>query len=376
MNHSEQEFTPIWAAGFMSGTSLDAVDAAMILTDGVRVLEFGPVAERKYTPEERAVLQDAVTRARDWNWQGDPPDFSDAMKVLTATHIDAFEAMLEGWDGPRPAIAGVHGQTVLHRRPKDGAMGATLQILDAATLQAGLDVPLAYDFRSADVAAGGEGAPLAPIYHQALLARTGYENAAALNLGGVANITICEADGHMTAFDTGPANGPIDEWIERHGRGTYDNGGALAAAGRVDEGLLAQLLDHPYFDERPPKSLDRYDFNGDLVDGLSLEDGAATLTALSARAVACGFEHAGTEPQQLIVCGGGRHNPVLMALLEKACPCDVLSAEAAGWRGDSIEAEAFAYLAVRTLRGLPISFPSTTGAPEAMGGGVLNKGKT
>ncbi len=371
MNHLDEDFSPIWAAGFMSGTSLDAVDAAMILTDGTRVLEFGPVAECKYTVEERAVLQAAVTAARAWSWQGKAPDFSAALEVLTRTHKEAWDKMLDGWDGPLPAIAGVHGQTVLHRRPVDGMLGATLQILDAAGLQAALGVPLAYDFRSADVAAGGEGAPLAPIYHKALLARSGYQNAAALNLGGVANITLCEADGTLLAFDTGPANGPIDEWVEGHGGGTYDKDGALAGAGRVHQGLLDQLLDHPYFDETPPKSLDRYDFNANLVRGLTIEDGAATLAALSAGAVARGFEHASDTPAQLIACGGGRHNPVLMAMIEKACPCPVISAEQAGWRGDSIEAEAFAYLAVRTLRGLPISFPGTTGVDEAMRGGRM-----
>ena len=357
----------------MSGTSLDAVDVAMIYTDGVDILDFGPIAERKYTPEERAILQEAVTRARAWSWQGDQPDFGAACKVLTQTHKAAWDKMLDGWDGPWPELAGVHGQTVLHRRPQNGVTGATLQILDAEALQDALGVPLAYDFRSADVAAGGEGAPLAPIYHQALLARSGYKNAAVLNLGGVGNITLCEAEGQMCAFDTGPANGPIDEWIEAHGRGTYDADGALAGAGRVDEDRLKQILAHPYFMEPPPKSLDRYDFDAELVRGLSVEDGAATLTALSAQAVARGFAHAKTQPEQLIACGGGRHNPVLMALLEKACPCAVKSAEAAGWRGDSIEAEAFAFLAVRILRSLPISFPGTTGAKEAMTGGVVLK---
>lgn len=371
MNRQEQEFEPIWAAGFMSGTSLDAVDAAMILTDGIQILDFGPVAERKYTPAERAVLRAAVNAARDWNWQGDPPDFIEACAVLTATHKDALDKMLAGWDGPAPSLAGVHGQTVLHRRPKDGHKGATLQILDALALRSELGMRLAHDFRSTDVAAGGEGAPLAPIYHQALLARSGYANAGVLNLGGVANITICEADGAMTAFDTGPANGPIDEWVEGHGAGTYDKDGALAGAGQVHEGLLAQLLDHPYFNEAPPKSLDRYDFNANLVRGLSLADGAATLAAFCAGSVARGFEHAGTRPQELIICGGGRRNPALMATLSEDVPCRVLSAESAGWRGDSIEAEAFAFLAARTLRGLPISFPSTTGAPEPMSGGVV-----
>lgn len=373
MNHQKQEFAPIWSAGFMSGTSLDAVDAAMILTDGVHILDFGPVAERKYSPGERALLQASVNAARTWKWAGPEPDFTAACEVLTRAHKDAWHTMLEGWNGPLPALAGVHGQTVLHRRPKGETIGATRQILDAPGLQAALGVPLAYDFRSADVAAGGEGAPLAPIYHQALLARSGYTNAAALNLGGVANLTLCEGDGALTAFDTGPANGPIDEWVEGHGEGTYDKDGALAGAGRVHEGLLAQLLDHPYFDEAPPKSLDRYDFDANLVRGLSLQDGAATLAALCARAVARGFEHADLQPDQLIVCGGGRHNPALIAMLAEHVPCKVASAEQAGWRGDSIEAEAFAFLAVRTLRGLPISFPGTTGIGTSMTGGTLFK---
>ncbi len=355
----------------MSGTSLDAVDAAMVLTDGEAILAFGAVAERKYSAGERAVLQNAVDRARGWNWEGEAPDFTAACDVLTRTHREAWDAMLGRWDGPMPQLAGVHGQTVLHRRPKDGAKGATLQILDAGGLRKALGVPLAYDFRSADVAAGGEGAPLAPVYHKALLARSGYDNAAVLNLGGVANITICEADGALMAFDTGPANGPIDEWVEGHGRGTYDQGGVLASAGRVHEGLLAQLLDHPYFDEPPPKSLDRYDFNANLARGLSIEDGAATLAALCAGSVARGFEHGRRVPEQLIVCGGGRHNPALMAMLAEHVPCAVLSAEEANWRGDSIEAEAFAFLAVRTLRSLPISFPGTTGVRAGLEGGKM-----
>lgn len=371
LNHQNKELSPVWAAGFMSGTSLDAVDAAMILTDGEKVLEFGPVAERKYTAPERAILQAAVARARVWNWQGPAPDYADALKVITQTHADAFAQMLESWDGPPPVIAGVHGQTVLHKRPKDGAPGATRQIIDAPAMRAALGIRLAYDFRSADVAAGGEGAPLAPVYHRALLTFARLQNAAVLNLGGVANITLAQPDGSLVAFDTGPANGPIDEWVEGHERGTYDEDGHIAGAGMVHEGLLAQLLDHPYFNEAPPKSLDRYDFDANLVRGLSLEDGAATLAAFSASAVARGFEHADLTPESLIVCGGGRRNPVLMAMLETHVPCAVLPAEELGWRGDSIEAEAFALLAVRTMRGLPISFPTTTGVPSALTGGKL-----
>ena len=357
----------------MSGTSLDAVDAAMILTDGERVLDFGAVAERKYSPSERAVLQEATQAAREWNWTGAQPErlFQAAREVVTATHAEAWAQMLAEWDGPMPGLAGVHGQTVLHRRPRGEIAGATLQLIDAAGVQAALGVQLAYDFRSADVAAGGQGAPLAPAYHVALLERMGDEVAVALNLGGVANITGRLSDGSVIAFDTGPANGPIDEWVEGHGRGTHDAGGALAGAGHVHEGLLAQLFEHDWFMEAPPKSLDRYDFNANMARGRAREDGAATLTAFSARAVAAGVAQLGERPARVIACGGGRHNPALMGMLAEALPCPLMRAEEAGWRGDSIEAEAFAFLAARTVRGLPISWPMTTGVSTPMRGGRL-----
>lgn len=354
----------------MSGTSLDAVDAAMILTDGKDVLDFGSTVERKYTVAERDVLKAATEAARAWNWAGPPPEaeFDAARRVITETHREAYEDLC---DGAGAVLAGVHGQTVLHKRPSGGQAGATLQLIDPGAMQAALGVPLAYDFRSADVAAGGQGAPLAPAYHGALMRRMGDAAAVVLNLGGVANITAMRADGSLVAFDTGPANGPIDEWVEGHGRGTHDAGGAFASAGRVHEGLLLQLFEHQWFAEAPPKSLDRYDFNASMVRGLSFEDGAATLTAFSARSVAAGIAQLEDAPARVIACGGGRHNPALMAALREALPCALITAEDAGWRGDSIEAEAFAFLAARTLRGLPISWPMTTGVPEPMTGGLL-----
>jgi len=367
-------FDPIWVAGFMSGTSLDAVDGALLLTDGARIFEFGPVIERKYTPEERSVLQVATDAARAWNWQGPQPDtpFAAAREVITTTHADAFSKLIAQASDRNISLAGVHGQTVLHRRPTDMAKGATLQLIDADALSQAFALPVAYDFRSDDVAAGGQGAPLAPAYHAALIAGQGDEPMAVLNLGGVANITARMTDGSLIAFDTGPANGPIDEWVEGHDQGTYDQGGRLAAAGQVHEGLLADLLEHPWFSETPPKSLDRYDFHAGMARGLSLADGAATLTAFSAAAVAAGIAQLPETPTKVIACGGGRHNPVLMDMLAKALPCAILTAEQVGWRGDSIEAEAFALLAARTLRGLPISFPMTTGAPKPMTGGRIS----
>ena len=357
----------------MSGTSLDAVDAAMILTDGEEVLEFGPSVERAYTASERAVLQAATDEARAWNWSGPRPEsaFEDAEDVIASTHAEAFRSLLNQWDGPQPQVCGVHGQTVLHKRATEGRQGATLQLCPAARLQRIFRQTLVYDFRSADVAAGGQGAPLAPAYHGALMDRLGAEPACILNLGGVANITARLSDGRLLAFDTGPANGPIDEWVEGHDRGRFDLDGKFAAAGRVHEGLLAQLFEHPWFSEAPPKSLDRYDFNASMARGLSFEDGAATLTAFSARAVAAGVALIKETPSKIIACGGGRRNPALMQALQKNINCPVLSAEDAGWDGDAIEAQAFAFLAVRKLRELPISWPGTTGVPAPVTGGVV-----
>ena len=357
----------------MSGTSLDAVDAALILTDGERVLDFGATAERKYLPVERSILQQATEAARAWNWDGPAPEaiFDKARKVVTSTHKAIWDELLNGWTGQKPVLAGVHGQTVLHKAPQQGRNGATLQLIDGPALRKALGVSLAYDFRSHDVSSGGQGAPLAPAYHAALLKRLGDETACVLNLGGVANITARMPDATLIAFDTGPANGPIDEWVEGHGINTHDAGGKLAKAGHVDEDLLARLLNHDWFGVAPPKSLDRYDFNAGMVDGLSVEDGAATLTVFSARAVAAGLAQLPDYPARLIACGGGRHNPVLMDALAQAVSCPVLTAEDAGWRGDSIEAEAFAFLAARSAKGLPISWPGTTGVSEPMTGGKL-----
>ncbi len=364
-------FSPIWALGFMSGTSLDAVDAALIRTDGEAVLDFGPVAERTYTDAERSVLAEAVQAAIQWNWEGERPEgaFRAACDVLTKAHSDAFSEVVSKCSvAQRPVLAGIHGQTVLHRPPTPGRVGATLQIVDEMAIAQAFGIPVGFDFRSDDVAAGGQGAPLAPVYHQALCHDVS-EPVAVLNLGGVANLTYVSDGEPLLGFDCGPANGPIDEWVEGHGLGRYDADGRYATAGRVHEGALAMWLDNPWFGESLPKSLDRYDFSANLARGLSLEDGAATLTALSASGVALGLKLFPKSVSRVIACGGGRRNPALMAELRKRCPCPVMTAEDMGWRGDSIEAEAFALLAVRSQRGLPISFPGTTGAKAPMTGG-------
>jgi anhydro-N-acetylmuramic acid kinase len=269
-------------------------------------------------------------------------------------------------------LIGMHGQTVLHERPRDGAPGRSVQLGDAAMLARLTGRPVAYDFRAADMAAGGEGAPLAPIYH---LARAKASELSAplavLNLGGVANLTLWSGGDDIAAFDAGPGNGMLDLLVQGRGAGRYDAGGKYASVGRADEGVVRALLAHPYFEAPPPKSLDRYDFSLEPLEPLQLEDAAATLVAFAAEAIRLGLERSDIAPTQVIVTGGGRHNPELMKAIVARVGAPVQAAEDFGWRGDSIEAEAFAYLAARTFRGLPISFPKTTGVPEPMTGGRI-----
>ena len=362
--------------GFMTGTSLDAVDMAVLETDGETIQAFGPAGERKLGAATRATIEDATRAALAWPWGAPRPDvFETASRVIADEHLDAARDFMaqHGLTASDLDLVGVHGQTVLHEPPTPArAVGRTVQLIDARALAEGLGLPVAHDFRTADVAAGGQGAPLAPIYHQALAHWSKLDlPVAVLNLGGVGNVTLVGAGGLLEAFDTGPANGMIDLFAQARTGARCDEGGALAAAGSVDKAILARYMTHPYFAARGPKSLDRFDFSLEPVANLSLEDGAATLTAFAARAVALAIGACSVGPIQLVVCGGGRHNPVLMAAISDRLSSPVESAEAVGWRGDSIEAEAFAYLAARTAYGLPISFPTTTGVGEAMTGGAI-----
>jgi anhydro-N-acetylmuramic acid kinase len=361
--------------GFMTGTSLDAVDMAVLETDGEEIQGFGPAGERKLREATRDLLLKTTDIARAWpRGEPEPAIFDEARKAVADEHFHAAESFLEehGLAWSDFDLLGVHGQTVLHERPTAERIGRTVQLLDAERLAKACGRPVAYDFRTADVAAGGEGAPLAPIYHAARARASGLAApVAALNVGGVANITLIGSDGSLLAFDTGPGNGMIDLMLQARGIARFDEDGRLASVGRVDERVLNALLSSPYFDAPVPKSLDRYDFSLEPVARLSAEDAAATLVAFTAEAVFRAFAQGGETPSALIVCGGGRHNPAIMKTLAERAPVPVQAAEAYGWRGDSIEAEAFAYLAARTAKGLPISFPGTTGVKAAMVGGRI-----
>lgn len=361
--------------GFMTGTSLDAVDMAVIETDGESILGFGPAGERKLTDPMRDVILEATKQALAWpRGAPEPAIFAHAAAMVAEEHHAAAEAFLFehrlAW--PDIDLVGMHGQTVLHERPKDGAPGRTVQLGDGQALARLTGRPVAYDFRAADVAAGGEGAPLAPVYH---LARARASDLAAplavLNVGGVANVTFWSGGDAIAAFDTGPGNGMLDLLVQARGAGRYDAGGAYASVGRVDEGVLRAYLSHPFFQAPPPKSLDRFDFPLEPLEPLKLEDAAATLVAFTAEAVKLAFGQMGWSPSQVIVTGGGRHNPEIMKALAARLPAPVAPAEDAGWRGDAIEAEAIAFLAARSFRGLPISFPATTGVPAPTTGGKI-----
>ncbi len=349
----------------MSGTSLDGVDAAVLVTDGVTITEFGPSDFRPYSKEESAVLRAALGK-----WDG--VEVEAAAEVIETAHAQ----ILSGFEDVD--VIGFHGQTVAH----DPANRGTLQIGDGALLAEVLERPVVWDFRSNDVKLGGQGAPLAPFYHFALAKFIGATAPVAfLNLGGVGNITWVDPTkakpedvGALIAFDTGPANAPINDLMVKRLGVDRDENGELAAEGNVDEDILNRFLDHGYFYKIPPKSLDRDDFAAlsAEVETLSDADAAATLTACAAMAVVKGMEHCPSVPEKLLVTGGGRHNATLMAMLAAGLDCEVAPVEDAGLDGDMLEAQAFAFLAVRVARGLPTSCPSTTGVGAAVGGGTVS----
>jgi anhydro-N-acetylmuramic acid kinase len=361
--------------GFMTGTSLDGVDMAVIDTDGEARLEFGPWAEAPMPSDARAVLEETIRTALQWPRGAEAPAiFAEARKVIVRAHLDAADQFLRA-NGLKYSdfdAIGVHGQTVLHERPKQGVIGRTVQLFDGQAFADATGATVVCDFRQADVHAGGEGAPLAPVYHRALAQKAGLElPVIVVNLGGVANITRINEDLSLMALDTGPANGLMDQWMRRHGRGDFDLEGRIAAAGRVDAGVLAGYMNHAYFQAPAPKSLDRYDFSLDGVANLSCEDGMATLSAFTVQSLMKGIEATGAAPKSVILAGGGRQNTFLVERIRAALkPAKVVSAEDLGWRGGAIEAEAFAYMAARSLKGLAISFPGTTGVKRPLSGGV------
>lgn len=350
-----------WVMGLMSGMSLDGVDAALIRTDGITVSEFGPALTLAYDDTMHERLRAAV------KLEG---NMAEASRLLTLKHIEAVQELLHkaGARAQEVAMVGFHGQTVYHAPEK----GITWQIGDPALLALRTGIDVVADFRSHDVAAGGQGAPLVPLYHAAIARKLSLP-VAVVNLGCIGNVTWIGEDSErdVVAFDSGPGNELIDNWVFRQTGSYYDNGGALALSGAVNASVLDSWLRHPFFDRLPPKSLDRNTFATSELTNAMLEDGAATLSAFTAASIVAASKFFPRPVSRWIICGGGRHNKAIMRELSLRLKEPVVPAENVGWDGDALEAQAFGYLAMRSKRGLPLTLPTTTGVSRAVTGGAF-----
>ncbi|MFZ4541754.1 MAG: anhydro-N-acetylmuramic acid kinase [Rickettsiales bacterium] len=384
---------PATVIGLMSGTSADGVDAAILRTDGMDVAEPG---ESLFVPYSDFLRRDILALMR-----GEGNEIGTA-NLLTDVHIDAVRQLLKkaNLQSQDIALIGFHGQTIRHAP----AEGITVQIGDAQRMATELGIPVVADFRNADVKAGGQGAPLVPLYH-AVLTKKLPKPLMLVNIGGVSNVTwIGEAKtptplqesekiiplainnfqnqsppaeiSNIIAFDSGPGNAPLDDWMFEKTGQRYDKNGETAASGVMDTEALSEFLQDPYFTLDAPKSLDRQHFAA-LIKSLiarhnwSVEDGALVLTAMSACSIAMSFSAVPANPKTIWVTGGGRKNDTMMGLLQASVGMPVLSVDELKWDGDMLEAQAFAYLAARSVLGLPLSLPTTTGVKEPTCGGIL-----
>ena len=358
------------ALGLMSGTSLDGIDAAIIETDGVEVSGFGSCLFEPYREAERQALRRALASARGLaRRDARPPPLVIAERIVTERHIAVVERLLAraGLAAADVDVVGFHGQTVFH----DPGAGITIQLGDGQRLATAIGIPVVHDLRAADIAAGGQGAPLVPVYHRALAERFGIRPPAVIaNIGGVANITVIAADGTITACDSGPGNALLDDFMRARTGAAMDEDGRHAGAGTIDGAALARLCDDPYFARPPPKSLDRDHFTTDFVDHLATADGAATLCAFTATTLAAAITRFAGAAARVVVSGGGARNPVLMRMLGERLPTPPCRADEVGWSVEFAEAQAFAYLAMRSRRKLPLTFPGTTGVARPLTGGV------
>jgi anhydro-N-acetylmuramic acid kinase len=352
------------AIGVISGTSMDGIDVALLRTDGAARVEPGPGATFPYPIEVTRALREVIAEP-----ERALMPLAELEREVTDAHVDAVEAFLQRFAIPRADVelVGMHGQTILHR-PRERF---TRQLCDGAWAAARLGLDVVNDFRSADVAAGGEGAPLVPLYHAAITADLP-RPLMVLNWGGVGNVTYLGPAGEIIAFDTGPANALIDDFVSRRRGVSHDEGGALAASGVARRDLVERFLTDPYFERPAPKSLDRNHFHAAAraVEALDDADGAATLAAFTIEATAAALRHVGEAPRLWLVCGGGRKNAVLMRELTLRLSALVEPIETIGHDGDVVEAQCFGYLGVRSRNGWPLSLPTTTGVPAALAGGV------
>jgi anhydro-N-acetylmuramic acid kinase len=355
------------AIGVISGTSMDGIDVSIVTSDGRDAVSFGAGKSYPYRETTRRSLQALIAEAE----RALTEPLVELEAAVSADHLAAIRRFIADHDID-PAdidLVGLHGQTVYHRPQQR----FTRQLVDGPAVAAALGIPTVDRFRYADVAAGGEGAPFAPLYHRAL-AQGMEQPVMVLNLGGVGNVTYIDGD-TVIAFDTGPASAILDDFVLRRLGRPYDADGELAASGRIHGELVAAFMDNPFFDRPAPKSLDRNDFHrrAQIVERLSDADGAATLAAFTVESLVAALRHVPRAPRRWLVGGGGRLNRHFMMRLSDRLGVPVEQVESAGWDGDALEAQLFAYLAIRSVKGLPLSLPGTTGVPQPLTGGRLNR---
>lgn len=366
------------AIGLMSGTSMDGIDLALIKTDGEQVVEHIAAGSQNYSDAFRARLKQGLVDARGMTQRDERSGILKQLEHdLTLLHAVAVQDFLfaQGLSADDVDVIGFHGQTVLHR-PDDAL---TVQIGDGALLAQETGIDVVYDMRAEDMHYGGQGAPLIPAYHAALahnLEQKPDMPVVFVNIGGISNLTYVDETGRLAAFDSGPGNMLIDQWMELHAQGSFDAGGALALRGTVNSDLAAHYLSNAFFSGNQRRSLDRGDFAVPSIGTVSLEDGARTLAYVAAASILQSASHLPQKPRSYVVSGGGRKNAAIMAELSALAQAEgavVIDADTAGLDGDSMEAEAWGYLAVRSLKGLPLTYPSTTGCDRPVSGGVLVK---
>ena len=367
-----------WSIGLMTGTVNDGfIDVAALKTDGHKIIEYGPFELIPYQDKHiQSKIIETIKAAKKWQFENTEPSiFAETEKLISLEQSEAVIKFMNKFNIKRDDIScvGFHGLTVLHQAPLGAIKGKTKQLGDGNLMANYLKIPVVNDFRSNDMLNGGQGAPLAPIYHLAISHYINKKNIIILNIGGVSNITYIGDNDTLVAFDTGPGNAPINDFVRKKYSGQMDTNGDFAAKGSINFDFINSFLSHPYFKLNYPKSLDRDQFTYDQIDEMSLEDGCATLTKLIGENISKAIDLLPNRPESIIVSGGGRKNLSIMKALSESTNINSESIEKYGLRGDAIEAEAFAFLAVRTFKNLPLSFPTTTGVTKPLTGGKINQ---
>lgn len=365
----EANLRPLWAIGLESDTAISGVDVALIRTDGVDIFERKAEFSRPYSP----TMREAITAVLGEKGQQDLNYLRQVEEQVTQHHIEAVQELLDTQDlSPRQIdVIGFSGHTVLNRP----AQKLSVQIGDAQMMLDAFGIPVVNRFYQTDLASGGQGSPIFPAYYEAL-ARTLEKPLVIFSIGGISSLTYIGVNGELIAFDVGPGNVLIDRWMQQRLGAEMDFDGLWAAKGQIDERLLTKLMQHPAIIQNPPKALEREDFLSLLTDveGSSLADGAATLTALTSESLVQACEKFLPEkPSQYIVTGGGAYNPSMVKYLRQHLSAPVKTADEIGWNTMCLDAESFAFLAVRCLFGLPLTYPTTTGVEFPLSGGKIWK---